>query len=303
MNYHTIPKTDLKVSSSCLGGGMFSVREQLKPTFALLDFFTDKGGNFIDTANAYGKWNGKNENESELAIGQWLKARKKRDDVVIGTKGCYLNYTTWDNIQLKRADMTASLEDSLVSLCTDYIDLYWIHADDETVSIEEILSYMGDFVKQGKIRYFGCSNMRIERIKEAAEYAKQHGLQSFIANEVHYSLGYKNKEDIAYHVETNLTAIPYSSQAKGLFEKLDKGTATPNTPYYSEENVQLYKRVKKISKETGLSITQIVLGYIVSQPFLTIPIIGSHTEQQLADSMSAAETKLSKDILAYLDSE
>jgi aryl-alcohol dehydrogenase-like predicted oxidoreductase len=221
--------------------------------------------------------------------------------------------------RMSRTEIVSDLTDSLKSLQTELIDLYWLHRDDPQRPVEDILETMNDQVKAGKIRYFGCSNWRAARIEAAQAYATGHGLQGFAANQPLWSLalvdpaGIKDKTTAAmdeemhrYHQETGLAAIPYSSQANGLFQRLAQGTREQMSKnaqemYPAAENRRRFERVKQIAAENSLSVTQVVLGYLQSQPFPTIPIVGCRTLAQLQDSLTAAEVRLTPAQVTYLE--
>jgi aryl-alcohol dehydrogenase-like predicted oxidoreductase len=137
--------------------------------------------------------------------------------------------------RLSRDESRRGSGSSLQALQTDYIDLYYLHRDDERLPVEEILSYLNDFVQAGKIRYFGCSNWKPARIREALAVARARGWQGFVANQLMWSLAEANPdglpdqtmvtmdaESYQMHRETGLAAVAYSSQASGYFDKLER---------------------------------------------------------------------------------
>lgn len=319
MIYRDMPGTELNVSSVCMGGGPICVENDMEYCESLLDKYIDLGGNFIDTANIYGKWLPGGENSSERNIGAWMKERGNRHQLIIATKGGHPHLASMNIPRLSREEVAADLDESLRTLQTDYVDLYWLHRDDESLPAAYILEYLNDFVKEGKIRYFGCSNWKVERILEAARYEVRKGIKGFIGNQMMWNLAHPNKEAIGdktmvcmdgkamrLHNETNLAAVPYSSQANGFFDKLERQGAEALAEgvrklYYNGENLKRYERVKKLAQELSRSVTEIVLGYLTSQPFTTIPIVGSRTVEQLEDSMSAGDLVLDGAMLRFLE--
>lgn len=316
MRYREIQGTDLKPATICMGGLPFITGGTPDP-FNLLNFYTELGGNFLDTANVYGKWLPDKANSSELTIGRWMKERRNRSKMIVATKGGHPDLASMRISRLSRSEVAADLEESLKALQTDWIDLYWLHRDDETIPVAEILDYLNEFVAAGKIRYFGCSNWRPNRIREALNYTQNHRLNGFVGNQAMWSLASVNPngltdptlvpmDDVAFqlHCETGLAAIPYSSQANGFFNKL----ATPGAvlsenlrrTYDNEVNLGRLERIKRLSWELSLSITQILLGYLLSQPFTTIPVVGCRTVEQLRDSMQAADVILDESTISYL---
>lgn len=311
----------MNCSVICMGTGEFPINGDKDHTYRLLDKYIDLGGNFIDTANIYGKWLPEGINTSELTIGSWLKERGCRNRISIGTKGGHPHLSSMQVSRLSQKEVEADLEESLTALKTDYIDLYWLHRDDEGLPVEYMLEYLNLFVRQGKIRYFGCSNWKPERIRQALKYAKNHSLMGFAANQIRWSLAELNEnafddktmiamdeESYRLHLETRLALAAYSSQAKNFFGKLDiKGLSGLDDKlkriYLNEENISRLSRVKKIASEYHVSILEIVLSYLISQPFATFPIIGGHEAQQVSESMKAAELVLTQEALNYLKLE
>lgn len=311
--------TDLKPSAICLGTGQLGSTVDKKTSFELLDAFVDMGGNFIDTAHVYADWIPGERSASEKTIGRWLKERGIRDKVIIGTKGAHPELSTMHIQRLSRDEIVKDLNESLEYLQTDYIDLYWLHRDDPKRPVADILETLNDQVSAGKIRYFGCSNWKPYRIKEALEYAEKNGLKAFVANQMMWSYALPNKEGIKdktlvpmdeegleLHRQTGIAAIPYSSQAKGFFTKLSisglEGLSDDiKEVYYNDENMQRFKRAKKVAEEMAISINQVALAYLISQPFTTIPIVGCYTIEKLKDSMGAGDLQLDEKTLQYLE--
>jgi aryl-alcohol dehydrogenase-like predicted oxidoreductase len=289
-------------------------------SFKLLDLYVEQGGNFIDTANVYANWLPIEKSKSEKTIGQWLRERGCREQIILATKGAHPELDTMHVPRMSRADIEQDLNESLRNLQTDVIDLYWLHRDDPQRPVGEILESLSVQVKAGKIRWYGCSNWRTERIRAAQAYAAEKGLPAFVANQAMWSLaladpaGFRDKTMLAmdeemkrYHHQTGLAAIPYSSQGQGLFHKMARGALAQMDPdaramYEDEPNRDRFKRVEQMAMARGLSISQVVLGYLQSQPFPTIPIIGPRTVAQLQDSLTAAEVRLDPEQVRYLDS-
>jgi aryl-alcohol dehydrogenase-like predicted oxidoreductase len=319
MRYTIIPSTELKPSTICLGSTNIGSTIDRESSFRLLDLYLEQGGNFIDTASVYANWLPGEKSISEKTIGQWLKLRKNRDKIILATKGAHPEMATMHISRLSRPELIHDLHASLKNLQTEVIDLYWLHRDDVNHPVEDILETLNDQVKAGKIRYFGCSNWWTDRIKAAQAYAAEHGLQGFSANQVMWSLalvdptGIRDKtiawmddEMKQYHLETNLAAMAYTSQANGLFQRMAQGTLEQMDPnlrsmYQVKENQQRFERIKHLAANSSLSVTEIVLGYLQAQPFPTIPIVGCRTVEQLRDSLKAAEVSLDPDQVKYLE--
>jgi len=320
MIYRRIPETDLTVSSLCLGTAPFGSAFDRERSFVLLDSFFEMGGNFIDTAHVYGDTADRRESLSERTIGAWLAERGLRGQMIIGTKGAHPDLRNMDVPRLNSEDIRKDLRESLESLQVDAIDIYWLHRDDPNHDVRDIIMTMNDLVEQGHIKYFGCSNWRPQRIREAMKCASENGLKGFVGNQMMWSLAVSNMkvmgddpilrtlaemdgDTFEFHRMTQLTAIPYSSQARGFFTKMERGIALGDWDrrmYYNDENLRRFERCKHLALEMGRPITHIVLGYLMSAPFTTIPIIGCRTVEQLSESVGAADLVLTPDAMQYL---
>jgi aryl-alcohol dehydrogenase-like predicted oxidoreductase len=307
-----IPGTDLVTSNICLGTGSMGSGLSREESFRLLDAFYAQGGNFLDSAKVYADWLPIERSISERTIGAWMRARNNRGEIVVGTKGAHPDLSTMHIQRLSPEEIISDLDASLAHLDSDYIDFYWLHRDDPQRPVSEILDTLNRQVQAGKIRYFGCSNWRVARIKEAQNYAQIHHLMGFSGNQMFWSLAKVDMDAVPdktlvamdaetweYHRETDLAAIPYSSQAGGLFNKMANGSLVNMNPgiksmYPQKENETRLSRINQIMQESNLTITQVVLGYLVSQPFPTIPIVGCHTQAQLDDSISASNVILTE---------
>ena len=229
-----IPKTELKVSALCLGGGPHGVDPE--ESEKVLDYYLASGGNFIDTANIYGQWKpGGGVSVSERFLGKYIKSRKCRNRIVLDTKGAAPHFDTMHVPRVSRKDILHDIDDSLKNLQVDYVDLYWLHHDDEKISVEEIIDTLVDLVREGKIRYFGCSNWNTARIREALDYSRKKKIPEFVGNQVMYNLAKYNQERLdqeimfgmtsemyALHKKEGLAVMCYSSQAQGYFSCADK---------------------------------------------------------------------------------
>lgn len=319
MRYTVIPRTTLKPSVICLGTAEIGSKIDRDASFRLLDAYLDLGGNFLDTAQVYADWLPGERSTSEKTLGQWIAARRNRDKVVLATKGAHPRLETMNVPRMSRTEIIHDLDASLKNLQSDVIDLYWLHRDAPAVPVEAIIDLLNEQVQAGKIRAFGCSNWRTPRIQAAQEYAARSGRQGFSANQPLWNIGVVDWAAIGdptivnmdgamwdYHRQTGLAALPFSSQANGLFNKLAEGRTSAIKPhtqriYHLPENQQRSQRIQQLAGETGLSITQIVLGYLLAQPFTTIPIVGCQNLAQLEDSLTAADVQLTLAQVKFLE--
>jgi aryl-alcohol dehydrogenase-like predicted oxidoreductase len=313
-----IPGTDLTSSSLALGGVPLGSSLDEKKSFDLMDAFVASGGNMIDTAEVYANWLQGEKSISESTIGKWMKSRANRNSLIVTTKGAHPRMSTMQISRLSREDISEDVEGSLRRLQVDTIDLYWLHRDDRNRDAGEIMETLNDLVKEGKIRYFGCSNWSTDRIQEAQHYAGSHGLQAFSANQPMWSLASvdpsKNEDPtlvvmdenmFKLHCDTGLTSIPYSSQAQGLFTKLYEGRLSLNNDsvaaiYRLDSNREKFNRIRMLAEKKSITVSQVALGYMLSQPFPTIPIIGCRTYDQLEDCLKADKVRFTEAEMAYL---
>lgn len=319
MKYVTIPNSDLRVSQICLGSADAGASVTPKDTFSLFDTFVAEGGNFLDTAHVYSNWIPNTKSTSEKLIGQWMRKSGMRDDIVIATKGAHPELTSMNVSRLSADDIALDVSESLEYLQTDMIDLYWLHRDDVHIPVYEIIDALNEQVKAGYIRYFGCSNWTISRIQEALDYAASYHIHSFVANQPLWSLAVADmkaipdqtlvgmdEEGLEFHKRTQMAAIPYTSQAKGFFSKVERAgreglSAGDQKVYFSDINNRRLLKVQELARKFAVTVNDIAVSYLLSQPFVTIPVIGSKTIEQLKSSLKALDVVLSSEEIAALE--
>ncbi len=255
-----------------------------------MDAYVEIGGNFIDTARIYGDFVRKIQGGSEQVIGRWMEDRRCREQIVLGTKGGHPDPATMHTGRLSHGEILDDMRRSLDNLRTDCVDVYWLHRDDVSRPVEDILESLTDLVESGMTRFVGVSNWKPERIVEANASAAQHGLVKLYANQPQFSLARQivvedetlcqmDGEIYAMHVRENMPCVCFSSQAKGFLSKLDQGgeAILPDKArrrYLCEENLAVFERCRALSAQTGLSVNAIALAWLTSQPFPTFPIAG-----------------------------
>lgn len=305
-------KTALKVSQLCYGTNMLGTAIDQSHANDILDRFVELGGNFIDTARGYGDWVPTvPKGASERAIGAWLK-RRSREGIVIGTKGGMVDLRVgdWRN-RSTPADLASDLNESLDHLQIDTIDLYWLHADNPGAPVGPIIDALIGHQQSKRIRYFGASNWSPQRIIEAQAYAAKLGHEGFVAVQPFWGLGKPNPEGAAaagygpYYEdgfqalhESGLTMVPYAGQSRGYFTKVAAGGEGSlrddiKAMYLNDANRARFKAVQAVAKRHGVTVNEVVLAYLLSQPRQTIPIIGASKPEQLTESVKAVDLKLS----------
>ena len=276
-----------------------------------MDAYVEIGGNFIDTARIYGDFARKIQGGSEQVIGRWMEDRRCRAKIVLGTKGGHPDPSTMHTGRLSRSELLDDMQRSLDNLRTDCVDIYWLHRDDPTRPVEDILESLTALVEQGMTRYVGVSNWRTERIVGANASAAQHGLVKLCANQPQFSLARQvvveddtlcqmDSQTYAMHLRENLPCVCFSSQAKGFLSKLEQGgeAILPDKArrrYLCEENLAVFERCRALSAQTGLSVNAIALAWLTSQPFPTVPIAGVSRMEHIEALREAGDAVLTAD--------
>ena len=172
----TIPDTDITIHPLGLGTVNAGLAWDEKETGRIIDTFLDMGGNLLDTAHVYSDWVKPERARSERVIGDWLKRSGRRNQIVLATKGGHPDMTAANPdthiSRMKREDMINDLEGSLRQLGTDWIDIYFYHRDDISQPVEELIEVMEKFCREGKIRYYACSNWTTSRMRAADTYCR-----------------------------------------------------------------------------------------------------------------------------------
>lgn len=314
MNYRYLGQTKLQVSELCLGTMQFGWSVNETDSFNIISESVEHGINFIDTANIYSQWAKDNTGgTAETIIGNWLSETSvPRDDLIIATKVRGQMGTDPDNQGLSKSHIMQSVEDSLRRLQIDTIDLYQTHWPDEDTSIDETLSAMDILVKQGKVRYIGCSNYPAWQLIQALWSSEKNNLVQFDSLQPHYSLANRSEYEgdlSAVCKKYKLGVIPYSPLAAGFLtgkyhsdKPLPKSVrANKAKKYMTEKNFLLIAVLESLARTRNKSISQIALGWLLSHSEITAPIIGPRTSNQLRDNLGSVELQLSDTELEKLD--
>lgn len=314
MEYRNLGRTGLKVSELCLGTMQFGWTTDEENAFAIMDAFLQAGGNFLDTADVYSNWAvGNPGGVAETMIGKWLRQRGNRQQIVLATK---VRGRMWEGPNgegLSRAHITKAIDDSLRRLDTDFIDLYQTHWFDPDTPIEETLRALEDLVHQGKVRYLGCSNYPAWRLCQALWTSDRVGLARYDSLQPHYNLVHRaefERELLPLCQDQRLGVIPYSPLAGGfLTGKYRKEAPVPKSTraqgivdrYLSDKNFTLLERLETLGKKRGKTILQMALGWLLTNPVVTSPIIGANTVEQLREILGAVGLRLSQEEKATLN--
>ena len=317
MEYVKFNGTDLSVSPICLGTVNYGTGMTAEESKAQISSFFDAGGNFLDTAHIYGDWGDGPKCISERIIGSWIKENGKRDKMILATKGSHPDWGFMNIPRVNKKCIEKDVHESLEYLCTDYIDLYFLHRDDPNTPVSEIMECLDSLRKAGKIRYYGCSNWALARIKEAQEYCKEHGLQGFSCNQLMWSLADINfynlddktfvlmdEETRAYHAESGINVMAYMSIAKGYFARRAAGEALPESVtkvYGNASNDSIMKRIQADSENGKYSYMDLAYMYVMSEKlFPSVPIASFDNDAQLSEGMASAGKKMPEQLIKEL---
>ena len=219
----------------CLGTGGFGSAVPREEAFALLDAFAAGGGSFLDTAHIYAAWLPGGAGASERTIGAWLASRGMRARMLLATKGGHPDLAPGSPGRLRPEDIEHDLGESLERLQVERVDLYWLHRDDRSLPVGEILSALAPQVAAGRIGSIGASNWRPERLQEANAWAAAHGVPGFLASSIGWSLAravperippgdmlFMDAAQLDWYRGNGLPVVAYSSQANGYFLKEER---------------------------------------------------------------------------------
>jgi len=300
--------SDLEVFPLSLGGNVFGWTADETQSFAVLDAYAAAGGNFVDTADMYSAWvDGNKGGESETVIGNWMKARGNRSDVVIATKGGRHP----DHMGLAAGTIKAAADASLRRLGTDHIDLYYTHFDDPKIPVEEIIGALDDLVTAGKVRAIGASNISAERLQESLEFSDRENLARYVALQPHYNLvsrdTYEGRlRDVASRA--GLAAVPYYALASGFLTGKYRPGATVDSVraegagkhLETERGRRVLAALDEVAQARGAQVATVALAWLAAQPTVAAPIASARTVEQLPALLAVRDLTLSDDELKLL---
>jgi len=314
MEYRTLGKSGLKIpvfnfGTATFGGGNEFFKAwgstDVKEATRLVDICIEAGVNFFDTANGYS--NGMAEDILGQALG------KKRSEVLISTKATFPTGEGPNDQGSSRFHILRSCEESLKRLRTDYIDIYYMHGFDAVTPVEETLRTLDDLVQSGKVRYIGCSNFSGWHLMKSLSISEKYGWNKYVAHQVYYSLVGRELEWelMPLGLDQGVGTVVWSPLAGGaLTGKIRRGKPAPadsrvgTIDFVPVEQEKLFKIVDVmdgIAKETGKSIAQISLNWLLQRPSVSSIVIGARNEEQLKQNLGALNWKLSAAHVAKLD--
>jgi aryl-alcohol dehydrogenase-like predicted oxidoreductase len=307
----------LATPSLVLGGNVFGFTAHGEEAFAVLDRFVAAGGTMFDTADVYSAWvPGNQGGESETLIGEWLRRRGRRDDVLIATKVGMLAGDGGE--KLEPARIAAAAQASLRRLGTDHIDLYYAHQDDRQTPLEATLAAFDRLVKDGKVRALGASNHSAERLAEALATSADLGLTPYSVLQPEYNLMTRRGglADDRFEgplqqlcIDRGLGVLPYFGLASGFLTGKYRSEADLRksrrgdrvAPYLDGRGMKVLGALDAIAAETGATQAQIALAWVAAQPGVTAPIASATSLAQVEELLGAMELELTADQLHLLD--
>lgn len=305
-----IGDSDLKVSRLNFGGNVFGWTLNEQQSFEMLDAFTLAGFNFIDTANTYAWWINGVGGQSETIIGNWMKARRNRNKMVIATK--VGSQTKEHPIDISRKHILKSVDESLQRLQTDYVDLYYTHFDDGTTPVEETMSTYDEIIKAGKVKYIAASNVSPQRLQASFDVAEKNGWAKYIALQPHYNLVERNgyEKDYAPLVEKyGLTVFPYWALAAGFLTGKYRKEADLSISvrgggvqkYLNEKGLAVLKALDEVAAKHATKPASVALAWLLHQPHIGAPIASATSRAQLDDLFAAVKLRLDEEDLQTLN--
>ncbi|MBI5456555.1 aldo/keto reductase [Candidatus Kaiserbacteria bacterium] len=336
MRRTTLPGTDVNISTLCLGTMNFGQQCTEADGHEQLDFAVANGINFFDTAEMYPVPPEKEkQGQTETYIGNWLKKRGKRDDLVIATKVSSRNQATTMGTRdatkgLTRESIFEAIEGSLGRLQTEYVDLYQVHTperhtnffgrrgvesldSDDGVPIEETLSALGELVKAGKVRYVGVSNETPWGVMEYLRLSREEGLPRIVTIQNQYGILSRGFEVGLSEMcmRENVGLLPYSILNRGVISGKYLGGAQPpgarftrwerDRERYNPSRVQEpVRRYIELAQKFGMDPTQMAIAFVSSRPFAPSTIIAVTNMEQLKSNIAADDIQLSAEILAEI---
>ena len=319
MKFKKLGNTDLSVSLICLGTMTWGVQNNQQEAFEQMDYATDQGINFFDTAEQYAVPSTKETyGKTEKIIGNWFEKRNNRKKIILATKisGSGMPWIRGGGLQYTKENITTALENSLKRLRTDYIDLYQLHWPERNTrnNFESILLILKKFIEQGKIRYIGISNETAWGLLKFLEFSKLYDLPRVASIQNPYNLLNRTYEvnlaKISIREQAGLLA--YSPLAFGVLSGKYRNNQKPKGSrlqlfgdYFSRYSGKLSSLAAEkyyiLAKKYNISLAQLSLAFVNQQPFVTSSIIGATTMKQLKENIDSINIYLTSEIIEELN--
>jgi aryl-alcohol dehydrogenase-like predicted oxidoreductase len=317
MEHARLGRTGLQVSRLCLGTMTFGLQCDEETAVAILDRAAEGGIDFLDTSDAYPLGGDlSTRGVTEEIVGRWLHG--KRDRFIVATK-CFAptGPAPFDGGN-SRKHILAAVDASLRRLQTDYIDLYQLHGYDQATPIDETLGALDDLVRQGKVRYTGCSNFLTYQLVRAIGRSETLRLARFDSVQPRYNLLFRQieREMLPFCREDGVGVIPYNPIAGGLLSGKHSRSAPPpegtrftlghaasnyQDRYWHDREFDTVDALRELAGQAGVSLVTLSVAWVLANEAVTAPIIGASRPGQLDASVAAAEFVLDEDLKARLD--
>lgn len=320
MEYRQLGRSGFKVPELCFGCGTFGGHDDeffkawgaadVEEARKLVDICMEAGVNFFDTADIY------SFGASESVLGGAIK-HLRREEVLISTKATFRFGKGPNDVGSSRYHLIQSLERSLKRLDTEYVDVFHLHETDMLTPVEEMLSTLDQFVRDGKVRYIACSNFSAWRLMKSLSVSERYGWSRYIGHQVYYSLVGRDYEWelMPLAVDQGLGALIWSPLGWGrLTGKIRRETGIPKEsrlnsklvadagPQVPEEYLfRVVDSLDEVARETGKTVPQIALNWLLRRPTVSSLIIGARNEQQLRQNLGASGWSLSAEQVEKLD--
>src|SRR5579875_214775 len=319
MEFRQLGRSGLKVPELCFGTGTFGGgseffqawgNTQVEEARKLIDLCMEAGCNFFDTSDIY------SDGKSEQVLGEAIK-HLQREDVLISTKATFRFGKGPNDVGSSRYHLTQALEGSLKRLGTDYIDVYHLHAFDAMTPVEETLNTLDKFVREGKVRYIACSNFSGWHLMKSLSVSERYGWSRYVGHQVYYSLIGRDYEWelMPLAVDQGVGALVWSPLGWGrLTGKIRRGQPLPENSRLQNKSVvdngpipdweYVYKvvdAIDEVAKETGKTVPQIALNWLLQRPTVSTLVIGARDEKQLRANLASVGWSLTPEQIAKLD--
>lgn len=310
MERRQLGQSALQVAPLTLGGNVFGWTIDENRSFEILDGFVGAGFNLVDTADVYSSWApGNKGGESETIIGNWMKSRGNRAQVVLATK---VGGDMGQGKNLTKSYILKAAEASLRRLQTDYIDLYQTHWDDDSTPVEETLAAYEQLIKEGKVRWIGASNLSPERLKASLEASTRHNLPRYQTFQPHYNLYVRQAFEPELEpicLDHRLGVISYFSLASGFLtgkyrSEADLGQSPRGggvKEYLNERGFRILDALDQVAGAYHTTPAAVSLAWLMARPSVTAPIASATSITQLQSLVEAAQLALGEEAIALLD--
>lgn len=318
MEFRQLGKSGFKVPTLCLGTATFGGQGEVFKAWGqtdvaeasrLVDVCLEAGLNMFDSADIYSR------GASEEILGQAIKGRRER--VIISTKATFRSGDGPNDVGSSRHHLTRAVEGCLRRLGTDWIDLFQLHGFDAMTPVEEVLDTLDVLVRAGKIRYVGCSNFSGWHLMKSLAISDKYGLPRYIAHQAYYSLVSRDYEWelMPLALDQNVGAVVWSPLGWGrLTGKVRRGQPLPETtrlrsqasndigpPVPDEHVYRVVDAIDEVARETGKTVPQIALNWLLQRPTVATVIVGARNEAQLRENLQAVGWNLTREQIAKLD--